>query len=266
MRPARVNGLLGTDCSAGRHGRPAPARWAWRRPRPEAPTTRWPWWSRRSAPTSVRRRSGRPTWPKRWPAPTATPACPGATRRGPSPGVSPTDQRGRRRLKDVLCGLGASEAWTTAFVTEGDQLAAGFTPPYVEVANPLVEAERFLRSSMAPGLLRAVLHNAERRQGDVRLFEVGSVFHRPEIPAGDGASGGGDRAAVRGLRRRRRRRLGGGGRVAHRGRRARTGRLGPGAGAPPRGSDAGAPRIPFGHHPGRTGRRRQSAHGPRCGR
>ena len=86
----------------------------------------------------------------------------------------------------MLCGLGASEAWTAAFVTEADQLAAGFAPPYVEVTNPLVDAERFLRSSMAPGLVRALLYNAERRQGDVRLFEVGSVFRLAEIPTGDG--------------------------------------------------------------------------------
>ncbi len=46
----------------------------------------------------------------------------------------------------------------------------------MEVTNPLVESERFLRTSMVSGLVRAVLHNAERRQSDVRLFEVGSVF------------------------------------------------------------------------------------------
>jgi phenylalanyl-tRNA synthetase beta chain len=104
----------------------------------------------------------------------------------PEPGRLTGYQRERRRIKDILCGLGASEAWTAAFVTEADQLAAGFAPPYVEITNPLVDAERFLRSSMAPGLLRAVLYNAERRQGDVRLFEVGSVFRRLEIPTGDG--------------------------------------------------------------------------------
>src|ERR1019366_269976 len=82
--------------------------------------------------------------------------------------------------------LGASEAWTAAFVTEADQLAAGFAPPYVEITNPLVDAERFLRSSMAPGLVQAVLYNADRRQGDVRLFEVGSGFRLPEVPDGDG--------------------------------------------------------------------------------
>jgi phenylalanyl-tRNA synthetase beta chain len=109
-------------------------------------------------------------------------------RRAPAwsqPGRLTGRQRARRRLKDVLCGLGASEGWTSAFVTEADQLAAGFAPPYIEVTNPLVDAERFLRSSMAPGLLGALRYNAERRQGDVRLFEVGSVFHRLEVPTGD---------------------------------------------------------------------------------
>jgi len=104
----------------------------------------------------------------------------------PQPGRLTDYQRERRRIKEVLCGLGVSEAWTTAFVTEHDQVASGFAPPYVEVANPLVEAERFLRSSMAPGLVRAVLYNAERRQGEVRLFEVGSVFRLAPIPTGVG--------------------------------------------------------------------------------
>jgi len=104
-------------------------------------------------------------------------------------GLTPR-QHERRYLKDVLCGIGASEAWTTAFVTETDQLVAGIAPPYIEVTNPLVDAERYLRSSMAPGLVRAIVYNAERRQGDVRLFEVGSVFHRLEIPTGDGPDAG----------------------------------------------------------------------------
>ncbi len=60
-----------------------------------------------------------------------------------------------------------------------DQVNSGFDPPYIEVTNPLVESERFLRSSMMPGLVRAVVYNTERRQDDVRLFEVGTVFRYP---------------------------------------------------------------------------------------
>lgn len=101
----------------------------------------------------------------------------------PQPGRLTSYQRERRLLKEVLCGSGCSEAWTATFVSESDQTRAGFEPPYVEVTNPLVESERYLRASMAPGLLRAVLYNAERRQGSVRLFEVGSVFRRLADPA-----------------------------------------------------------------------------------
>ncbi len=103
----------------------------------------------------------------------------------PEPGQLTRFQHRRRLMKDVLCGIGCHEAWTATFVTQDDQMTAGFEPPYVEVTNPLVESERFLRASMAPGLVRAVLHNTERRLGDVRLFEVGSVFWLNGDPAGE---------------------------------------------------------------------------------
>jgi phenylalanyl-tRNA synthetase beta chain len=114
------------------------------------------------------------------------------TRRMPSwpqPGRLTPFQRDRRLVKEVLCGLGCTEVWTTTFVSEFDQVQSGVDPPYVEVTNPLVESERYLRSSMAPGLIRAVLHNTERRQGNVRFFEVGTTFHYPEDPPVDPEDG-----------------------------------------------------------------------------
>ncbi|HEX3979619.1 MAG TPA: phenylalanine--tRNA ligase subunit beta, partial [Acidimicrobiales bacterium] len=107
----------------------------------------------------------------------------------PQPGHLTPYQRDRRTLKDVLCGLGASEAWTTTFVSDFDQTMSGVDPPYIEVTNPLVESERYLRTSMVPGLVRAVIYNAERRQGDIRLFEAGTVFHYPETPPVDPEDG-----------------------------------------------------------------------------
>lgn len=105
----------------------------------------------------------------------------------PQPGTLTTSQRDRRQVREILCGLGASEAWTSAFLSESEQLDAGFDSPYVEVTNPLVDSERYLRSSMAPGLLRAVRYNVERRQEDVRFFEIGSVFRRvPDLDASAG--------------------------------------------------------------------------------
>lgn len=108
----------------------------------------------------------------------------------PQPGRLTDYQRDRRRLRDILCGVGATEAWTSTFVTERDQVASGFDPPFIEVTNPLVESERFLRSSMAPGLVRAVVYNSERRRPAVRFFEIGSVFALPGGPEPEGSDAG----------------------------------------------------------------------------
>jgi phenylalanyl-tRNA synthetase beta chain len=107
----------------------------------------------------------------------------------PQPGRLTLYQQDRRRLKEIMSGLGCSEAWTPTFVSNFDQVHSGFDAPYVEVTNPLVESERFLRSSMAPGLVKAVIYNTERRQGDVRLFEVGTTFLYPETPPVDPEDG-----------------------------------------------------------------------------
>ncbi|MGO8870413.1 MAG: phenylalanine--tRNA ligase subunit beta [Acidimicrobiales bacterium] len=107
----------------------------------------------------------------------------------PQPGRLTEYQRERRLLKEVFCGLGCSEAWTTTFVSEFDQVHSGFDPPYIEVTNPLVETERFLRSSMVPGLTRAVLYNTDRRQEHIRFFEVGTVFVYPADPPVDPEDG-----------------------------------------------------------------------------
>jgi phenylalanyl-tRNA synthetase beta chain len=86
-------------------------------------------------------------------------------------------QRDRRELRSVLVGAGVSEAWTTTFLAPADLERAGLDPARaVVVANPLAAEESRLRTSLLPGLLRAVHHNASHRQAGVRLFEVGNVF------------------------------------------------------------------------------------------
>jgi phenylalanyl-tRNA synthetase beta chain len=98
----------------------------------------------------------------------------------PQPGRLTTRQRARRRAKDVLCGLGASEGWTNSFLSEQDHQRVGLTGPAVRVSNPLVADEPFLRRSLMPGLLGALSYNASRRQGAIRLYEVGTVFSHPD--------------------------------------------------------------------------------------
>jgi phenylalanyl-tRNA synthetase beta chain len=89
-------------------------------------------------------------------------------------------QRDRRLVRQVLAGAGASEAWSTTFLSDAAIGRCGLDPAEaVVVANPLVADEGLLRPSLLPGLLAAVAYNAGRRQSGVHLFEVGRTFRRP---------------------------------------------------------------------------------------
>ena len=90
-----------------------------------------------------------------------------------------TYQRQRRQVRDILAGAGVSEAWTTTFLGPGDLERAGLPGDAVEVENPLDRSESLLRTSLIPGLLKAVRFNADRQAPDVRLFEMGHVFAPP---------------------------------------------------------------------------------------
>jgi phenylalanyl-tRNA synthetase beta chain len=98
----------------------------------------------------------------------------------PQPGHLSAMQRLRRKAKDVLCGLGASEGWTNSFVSAEADEKVGLGGQAVRVTNPLANEDPFLRRSLMPGLLGALAYNASRRNGDVRLYEVGVVFSHPD--------------------------------------------------------------------------------------
>ena len=54
------------------------------------------------------------------------------------------------------------------------------SPEAIPVSNPLSADESHLRSRLLPGLLRRVEYNWSQGNRDVRLFEVGTVFRRPD--------------------------------------------------------------------------------------
>ncbi len=91
-------------------------------------------------------------------------------------------QRDRRRVRQVLVGAGLSEAWATSFLAPGDLARAGLPTDAVELENPLAVEESVLRTSLLPGLLRALVTNRSHRDTEVSLFEIGHVFGVP--PAG----------------------------------------------------------------------------------
>jgi len=92
-------------------------------------------------------------------------------------------QRDRRRVREVLVGAGLTEAWATSFLAPGDLERAGLPTDAVELENPLVAEESVLRTSLLPGLLRAVVTNRSHRNADVSLFEIGHVFLPPRAGA-----------------------------------------------------------------------------------
>ncbi len=91
-------------------------------------------------------------------------------------------QRDRRRTRQILVGLGLDEAMPLPFLAPGDLARCGLAVDAVTVTNPLAAEESILRTSLRPGLLKAVAYNESHRTEGAALFEVGKVFGPP--PAG----------------------------------------------------------------------------------
>ncbi len=62
-----------------------------------------------------------------------------------------------------MVGLGASEAMPNPFLAPGDLGRAGLEPKGITITNPLATEESVLRTSLLPGLLKAVAYNESHR-------------------------------------------------------------------------------------------------------
>ena len=89
-------------------------------------------------------------------------------------------QRERRHIRSTLVGRGLSEALPMPFLAPDDLSRTGLAPEGITVTNPLDAHESMLRTSLRPGLLRALAHNASHRNHGVGLFELGKVFLPPD--------------------------------------------------------------------------------------
>ena len=79
-------------------------------------------------------------------------------------------------FRDRLVSLGYQEAITYSFVDP--QLLATLDPQRqgVKVSNPISQDLSVMRTSLWPGLVSAAIHNLNRQQPRVRLFEIGQCF------------------------------------------------------------------------------------------
>jgi phenylalanyl-tRNA synthetase beta chain len=91
-------------------------------------------------------------------------------------------QSRRRLLRRVLVGMGIDEAMPSPFLAPGDLANVGISEDNVlHISNPLAAEESVLRTSLRPGLLRAVQYNMSHRAPHIALWEIGHVY-----PKGDG--------------------------------------------------------------------------------
>ena len=102
--------------------------------------------------------------------------------KSPHPGGLTDRQRARRRVLELLAGFGLMEAMPLPFLAPGDLERCGLPPDGITVTNPLVAEESVMRTSLRPGLLKAVAYNAARRQPGVALFELGHVHTPGDLP------------------------------------------------------------------------------------
>ncbi|HJR45119.1 MAG TPA: phenylalanine--tRNA ligase subunit beta [Actinomycetota bacterium] len=91
------------------------------------------------------------------------------------------DQVLDRSIRRLLADLGLHEAWTSSFMSPEDLERLGVAPDdpaaaMVRVANPMSEEEPALRTTLLPGLLRAVAVNERQRAAGVGLFEIARVY------------------------------------------------------------------------------------------
>lgn len=94
----------------------------------------------------------------------------------------PEGQIGLERFRETLAQRGFQEAITYSFVDPVFQKCLDPEREPLALANPISADLAVMRTSLWPGLLKALIHNQKRQQPRVRLFEYGLNF----VPADDG--------------------------------------------------------------------------------
>jgi phenylalanyl-tRNA synthetase beta chain len=100
-------------------------------------------------------------------------------RRSSGQGVMAAQSESRvpvRRLRHLLADRGYQEAITYSFVEPSLQEALDPEHTPVALANPISADLSVMRTSLWPGLVRALLYNQNRQQQRIRLFETGLRF------------------------------------------------------------------------------------------
>jgi phenylalanyl-tRNA synthetase beta chain len=83
-----------------------------------------------------------------------------------------------RALREALVGQGFTEVSNYSFISDADAAMFGYpTDKLLQVANPIVAEQKYLRPSLLPGIRRNLADNS-RYFSDFRLFEIGREYHK----------------------------------------------------------------------------------------
>ncbi len=94
-----------------------------------------------------------------------------------APRMLTTLQNRRRIARRTLAARGLDEAVTWSFIPAAEAERYGGGAPELKLANPIASELTDMRPSLLPGLLAAAQRNTNRGFADLKLFEVGQVFH-----------------------------------------------------------------------------------------
>lgn len=94
---------------------------------------------------------------------------------------SPKEWEMRRLLREILCGMGASEIQTYSFSNDRllDRIGIdedSWERNFVRIINPMGEETSALRSLLTPGMLETLGRNYSRNVENVRAYEIGNTF------------------------------------------------------------------------------------------
>jgi phenylalanyl-tRNA synthetase beta chain len=94
-----------------------------------------------------------------------------------APRMLTTLQNRRRLARRTLAARGLDEAVTWSFIPEAEARRFGGGAVELKLANPIASELTDMRPSLLPGLLGAASRNTNRGLSELKLFEVGQVFH-----------------------------------------------------------------------------------------
>ncbi|MBI5969859.1 MAG: phenylalanine--tRNA ligase subunit beta [Deltaproteobacteria bacterium] len=91
----------------------------------------------------------------------------------------------RDKIREILVNAGFFEVMNLSFVSPAAFESSGFKrEDAVKILNPLSEENSVMRASLAPSLLENLRYNLDRKNEEVRIFEIAPVFMRGEkLPA-----------------------------------------------------------------------------------